>query len=108
MNLKDLIERLQAIPADTVFPNGFGVADSWRGAYEQVAFEPATNTRAGDMLAEALHAVGTTYQGYKGGDYTMRPGTDVHIAAYGCYGGEDDALTTWRWKWMLHEAGIAA
>jgi len=46
-------------------------------------------------------AVGSTFTGYKGGEYTMLDHTPVNIASWGEYGGDEDALTSWRWKYML-------
>lgn len=105
MELKDLIAELEKLPADLVFPNGFGDPNSWRGSYSELAFEPRESVTAGEMLANAKSALGAVFTGYKGGDYVMTPNTSVHIAHWGRYGGDEDALTRWRWKLMLHEAG---
>lgn len=104
MNLGELIERLENIPDDLVFPNGFGEPMSWRGVYAELAFNPENNVTAGSMLENAKSAVGKTFTGYKGGDFMMTLDTDVHIASYGSYGGDEDAITKWRWDLMVMQA----
>lgn len=106
MTLGQLIDELKKLPGDMVFADGFGGPDSWRGVYSEIAFEPAKNVTVASMLEHAMSAVGATYQGYKGGLYTMSLGTDCHIADYGEYGGEEDNLSIWRWRLMLQNAAV--
>ena len=82
MRLRDLIEFLKTQPPDKVF-NGFHRPHSYRGYYDELAFEPDEHARIGDMLSAAESALGKTFQGYKGGDYVMLEMTPVHIAEYG-------------------------
>jgi hypothetical protein len=93
MKLKELIERLGREDADTVCRPGFGEADSYRGYYEQIAFEPKDSATVGEMLAHAKAANGKTFSGYKGGKYKMGDETIVNIAEYGHCGMESDELT---------------
>lgn len=87
-DLGELIEWLrQQDPTATVL-HGFGQPDSYRGYYDELAFEPVEKTTFGEMLAHAQFALGRTFQGYKGGDYTMHEGTPCWIASYGCSGGD--------------------
>lgn len=86
--LGELIDTLKRYPEDQVVPLGFSNAHSYRGYYDQLAFEPATNTTVGTMLREAEYAVGGTFQGWKGGEYTMGLSTDVHLANEGDCGEE--------------------
>lgn len=86
MTLQSLIEALERAPADRVVPFGFGRPHSYRGFYDELAFEPKENVTVGEMLADAKSAVGRTFQGYKGGDYTMDGWTHVWLAEYGCSG----------------------
>ena len=74
MNLGDLIARLETANPQQVVPHGFHNPHSYRGDYMDLAFEPAVNITVADMLEAARSAVGTTYEGYKGGDFRM----DVH------------------------------
>lgn len=86
MNLGKLIIYLERLDPATVFPQGFTRPHSYRGYYEQLAFEPAKNVTAGAMLADARKALGATYQGYKGGEYRMSEWTDVNLAEWGSTG----------------------
>lgn len=107
MNLGELIDRLSALDPHTVFPNGFGEPHSWRGAYDELAFQPENNVTVEKMLTHARAANGAEFTGYKGGNYRMRLHTPVHIAAWGFYGGDDDAITCWRWELMCMKAGLS-
>jgi hypothetical protein len=86
--LKELIEALEALNPNAVVPHGFGEPMSYRGYYDQLAFEPVENARIGDMLQHAKNALGNTFTGYKGGDYTMHETTECWIAPYGSSGGD--------------------
>jgi len=83
VRLKELIERLEALPADLIFERGFCDPHSWRGVYAELSFAPAENVSVASMLAAAREAVGKEYTGYKGGEYTMSPDTAVHLDHYG-------------------------
>lgn len=88
MDLEDVIEYLQDLPADRVVRHGLCNPHSYRGWYEQVAFELKDNVSVGAMLASVRSALGATYTGYKGGSYMMRESTLVNIANEGETGGE--------------------
>ncbi len=83
MILKDIIEELEKHPQETVVRQGFGRANSYRGDYNSIGFAPETYVSIGYMLHEARYAIGKTYQGWKGGEYTMDEYTDCYIAANG-------------------------
>lgn len=83
MELKSLIQILEKLPPDLVIKNGFDCPHSWRGIYAELAFTPTENTVVADMLTDARSAVGATYEGYKGGDFTMDENTRVHFSYYG-------------------------
>jgi hypothetical protein len=91
LGLSELIARLErehhADPTKRV-RIGFTNPHSYRGYYEQLAFERAENVAVGDMLAAAQSALGRTFQGWKGGDYTMREYTDVWLVQEEGYTGE--------------------
>jgi len=66
-----------------------GVLESWRGSYAELAItfsqyggneKPPTLTKFYSMLKEAI---GKTYCGYKGGDFTMSESTPVWVANHG-------------------------
>jgi len=92
MELLKLIEALRQFDPATVVPVGFGNPHSYRGDYAGLAFEPVADTTVGAMLDSALLALGATYQGYKGGDYTMGEYTDCHLAYRGEAGAELGAV----------------
>lgn len=79
MTLGELIERLEALPPETVMRPGIGKPHSWRGAYEELSFEPVEETTVGKLLEEAKGCIGRTFEGYKGGEFTMREFTTVNI-----------------------------
>lgn len=88
MILKELIEKLEKYPKDKVVRMGFDSPHSYRGSYDELAFEPCPNTTVGQMLEYAKSAIGQTYEGYKGGQYLMDEYTTVNIAEYGSCGEE--------------------
>lgn len=92
MMLYQLIGVLEEADPDSVVKLGFHNPHSYRGYYEDLAFEPALNVRVGDMLADAQSALGATFQGYKGGDFTMSSHTDCWLADYGSCGETIGAL----------------
>lgn len=90
MKLREVIEILERRDPDQVVHVGFAAPNSYRGYYDSIAFTPAIYTTVGAMLAHARSAVGTTFHGYKGGEYTMTLDTDCYVAAWGDYNGNDD------------------
>lgn len=92
MTLEELITALDAADPTLVLPHGFTNPHSYRGDYMDLAFEPASNVSVADMLADAQAALGTTYQGWKGGDFTMRGHTECWLAEEGCLGETIGAL----------------
>lgn len=100
ITLGQLIDTLAAADQSAVVFDGFAEPDSWRGVYAFLAFAPKTNALVSDMLRHARSAVGATFTGYKGGEYTMTRETPCFIANYGdC--GDDDAITPERLEKML-------
>lgn len=77
--LDTLIERLEKEDPARVVTPGFAEPHSYRGIYEDVAFEIRPSATVGELLAVAREAFGTTYEGWKGGDYTMGKWTPVHL-----------------------------
>lgn len=63
--------------------------DSWRGVYAELAlnFEDSRSSRSELTVTEFLQllkdAIGKTFTGYKGGDFTMSRQTPVWVANYG-------------------------
>jgi hypothetical protein len=84
MTLGALITMLEAKGhQNAVCPAGFSDPHSYRGFYEDVAFVPARNITVADMLEAARSALGATYEGWKGGDYTMDWETSCWLAFEG-------------------------
>lgn len=86
LSLGELIAALERENPDLRLPLGFGNPHSYRGYYEQLAFEPAENVTVRSMLADARGVLGQTLTGYKGGEYRMDEHTDVWLSRYGTTG----------------------
>ena len=86
-SLNDLIYRLEELPQD--MPILLGEAHSYRGYYIDLAFAPLYDTEprtVKEALKEALLAHGKTFEGYKGGEFTMEGDTPVWYSHYGTCG----------------------
>jgi len=83
LTLGGIIAALEAEDPARILPYGFNEPHSYRGHYEELAFEPAENITVGEMLAACRSALGATFQGWKGGDYTMDADTECWIAVRG-------------------------
>lgn len=82
LGLGQLIERLAAEPdQDRRVSIGFNHPHSYRGDYWELAFEIALNVTVSEMLAAARSALGATFQGWKGGNYTMGEHTGLWLVA---------------------------
>jgi hypothetical protein len=102
MNLGELIQALEAANPDLVVPHGFGNPHSYRGFYDDLAFEPRENVTVAAMLADARSALGATFHGWKGGEYTMAEYTDCWLAVAGCTG---EGIGPVLLRYMLGETG---
>ena len=106
--LGDLIGKLEAVdpslPVEFVYPEdtnerlkryryddkydentvGVGSFESYRGYYEFLSIRPQEKiTTVAEVLKNAREAVGKTYEGYKGGDYTMDRSTFIWCSHHG-------------------------
>lgn len=88
MQLSELIEELKKHDPNKIVEKGFHNPHSYRGYYSELAFEPAANVKVGLMLQLAKDALNQTFEGYKGGDFTMKEHSDVYIANWGDCGEE--------------------
>ncbi|MFD5245032.1 hypothetical protein ACFWIW_10835 [Amycolatopsis sp. NPDC058340] len=82
LGLADLIARLEReheTHPDKRIRTGFHRPQSYRGDYMDLAFEITHDVPVKDMLDSARLALGTTFQGWKGGDYTMHEHTQVWL-----------------------------
>ena len=61
--------------------------DSWRGSYEELALDYTEDGNgkmtASEFLKLLKETVGATFEGYKGGEFTMNKHTPVWVANYG-------------------------
>lgn len=83
MILKELIEYLKSKDPSTKVKVGFNNPHSYRGYYEDLAFEPCNDTTIGEMLNCAEQAQGKEFEGWKGGMFLMRDYTDCWLAREG-------------------------
>jgi len=81
--LGQLIQILESTPQDLRVPRGFSNPHSYRGYYDELAFEPAVNVTVAEMLADAKSVHGQTFEGWKGGEYTYSDHTPVWLAMQG-------------------------
>ena len=89
MTLGELIEALKEKDPDLVINRGFGSPHSYRGYYDCLSFEPDLGrTSVRDLLSIVESSLGKTFEGWKGGKYTMHEYTDVYLAHWGSTGEE--------------------
>lgn len=86
MTLGELIDTLELADPALVLPLGFGNPHSYRGYYDELAFEPKEHVTVSEMLADARSAIARVYTGWKGGEFQMDENTDVWLAEVGCTG----------------------
>lgn len=80
LTLGGLIDALTAMRPDEEVVN-LTAPGSYRGYYSDLYFERGEGTRpASELLALARSCMGETFQGYKGGDFTMSRNTPLWIA----------------------------
>lgn len=91
MNLQEFIDTLEHFPSDmpVIFhPNDWPEEFcSWRGDYSQI-----TLARLGSLspntvswwIKHALRSIGSTFFGYKGGEFVMSATTEIWADDYGC------------------------
>lgn len=93
VTLGEMVAALAAAPrnahVETDQGGSLSSPHSYRGYYSDLAFEPSADpVSVEQLLAAAREALGSTFQGYKGGDYTMSKATPVWLAEHGCCGRE--------------------
>ncbi len=103
LTLGELVQALKRADPDYSVPVGFIGPHSYRGYYEDCAFVMATNVPVRTMVEFAEGAVGTTYQGWKGGDYEM--GRDTNVWLVGEVGDCGESLGAVLLSLMLRDAG---
>ena len=87
MTLKEFRDYIQSFPKDTKFNYGVSYPFSWRGIYDEVAFElldePMTRE---SMLYNINAAYVEIFTGYKGGEFRYDDDTPIHF---------EDSISEW-------------
>ena len=86
MTIKELIKILEKEDPNRIMKKGFHQAHAYRGFYAELAVEPAENVLIKEMIETLKGALSMTFEGYKGGMYTMYETTDVWMAMWGDLG----------------------
>jgi len=71
-----------------VLKEAFNEPHSYRGYYDELAFEPCEDISVGELLKIAKDCIGKTFTGYKGGEYTMTRHAPIWLSQYGTTGEE--------------------
>lgn len=101
MNLGELIKALEAADQYRIVRNGFCNPHCDRGSYYDLAFNPCGPESVSELLRLAKSAVGHTFRGWKGCDFTMGEHTTVRIGEEGHCGEEISGLLL---DYMLNDA----
>lgn len=81
MTLGEIVERLEAEPEKRrLIPLGFCAPHSYRGYYKCLAFRPKEKMTIEEMISALKSADGSTFEGYKGGNYTMDKETECYLS----------------------------
>ncbi len=90
IRLGSFIEKLKACQQDKSVQFDFygfvpTTLGSYRGYYDHLAFGFASqgDPKVSEILAACEEAMGKTYEGYKGGDFTMHADTPLWVGNYG-------------------------
>jgi len=91
MKLDHLIHRLKNIDPNFVPSVAISDPHSYRGFYDELAFQKYDNRVAiGYMIEMATWCIQRTFEGWKGGQYIMTPETECHLADIGTCSPEED------------------
>jgi hypothetical protein len=85
VTLSEVIDLARSAAGVVRFTDGGGPGEeeSYRGYYSDLSFNLEGETPAVDFLKQCEAALGTTYGGYKGGDFQMNGDTPLWRAEYG-------------------------
>lgn len=103
MSLGYVISELHKHEPRNIVRNGFTNPHSYRGYYDELAFEPARNVSIEYMITIAEGALGETYTGWKGGEYTMDENTTCWLAFEGSYSDSDETIGPLLLNYMLND-----
>jgi hypothetical protein len=80
MDLKELQDYFKGFDENHAFDFGLSQPFSWRGSYDEVAFEVIDNPHTREeILSNIQMAYDKTYTGYKGGEFEYYDYTPVHF-----------------------------
>ena len=81
MKLGQFREYIESLPNGTLFNYGLSSPFSWRGSYDEVAFEVVKTGlyNREEVLTEINKAYDNTFQGWKGGNFTYDDHTRVNF-----------------------------
>lgn len=86
LTLGELIASLELMPAGSMVAN-LHSPGSYRGYYQDLYFKEQEGKRpAIELLADCRNCMGSTFEGYKGGDFLMSADTPLWVASYGACG----------------------
>lgn len=83
VTLKELITTFEECPEGAVFESGFKNPHSYRGSYYELSVEPAGKCTIDELLRTLKDAHGSTYYGYKGGEFRMDGTVEVYLSYAG-------------------------
>lgn len=94
MTLGDFHAELSSVDPSTIVRTenfeSLGEAHSYRGYYDEIAFEsasPGVTVTAGELVQAVENAIDRVFIGWKGGDYRMDVDTPVWISSEGMVSG---------------------
>ncbi len=96
MTLQGLKDYFEQFPNGTVFGIALSEPFSWRGIYAEVAFsiEERESTKE-ENLSKIRKALTETFIGWKGGEYSYKPYTEVHFEAGHGEWSDGDYVRNW-------------
>lgn len=92
MTLIEFIKRLKSMDPNELLPVGIRNPHSYRGFYDELAFEPTDPIPVNEAIKVAESAIGMTFTAYKGGEYKMSGKTNCWLAEWGELGDEIDCM----------------
>lgn len=80
MTLKEFKDYINGFPNGTEFDFGVSEPFSWRGSYDEVAFDIMEQKMSKENILKNIELAYTeTHFGYKGGEYQYKDYTDIHF-----------------------------
>lgn len=84
LSAQEIIDRIEKLPESTILKIGLAYPHSYRGYYDELAFTPVIeDTPILEFINSLKDALNKSYNGYKGGEYTMTEDTTVWLTEYG-------------------------